>query len=45
VPLDKEIQAALQCRKVNLAENFEGERQVMLGNAWSDKLHEPRPAL
>ena len=46
MPLDKKIQAELECRNVNfLPEDFQSERQVMLRDARTNKLHEPRPAL
>jgi len=43
--LGEKIEAELERCKVEVAENFQGERQMMLRNAWSDELHEPCPTL
>ena len=43
--LGEQIEAELERCKVEVAENFQGERQMMLWNARSDELHEPCPTL
>jgi hypothetical protein len=43
--LGEQIKAQLERCKVEISENFQGERQMMLRNACLDELHEPCPTL
>lgn len=43
--LDNSIQAELKGCNINLSENFDSNRKMMLWNSWSNKFHEPGSAL